>query len=454
VAASGSSRLSDVPALDGVLLTDPAVLAAAGDDFGHTVRRLPAAVLRPGSPDDVATMVRYASDHGLAVACRGCGHATDGQAQVSDGIVVDSGALATIHRIGPEGAWVDAGVTWRTLTAAALAEGLTPPTVTDYLDLSVGGTLSGAGVGGACHRHGTQIDNVLELEVVTGQGERRTCSPERDPELFDAVLGGLGQFAIIVRARLRLVPAMPMARVYQLTYPDLAAFTADATRLALDERFDHVQGQADAGERGGWTWHLLAASYHTPPDAPDDAGLLTGLRDSRAAAQVEDVPYAAFLARIDPVVELQRQMGVWGFPHPWFDVFLPASTVDAYVGEILTDLTIDDTGNGPVLLFPMRRSRLIRPFLRVPAEEVLFLFDILRTAPPDPVRVQAAIAANRRLFERARAVGGTRYCIGTLPFTAEDWSEHFGSLWPAFVRAKRAFDPANVLTPGQGTFPR
>jgi FAD/FMN-containing dehydrogenase len=447
-------ELSGVPPLDGALLTDPAALAAAADDFGHTVHRQPAAVLRPGSPDDVAAIVRYARDHGLQVACRGRGHATDGQAQAPGGIVVESGALAAIHEIGPAGALVDAGVTWRALIEAALARGLTPPVVTDYLDLSVGGTLSAAGIGGASHRAGAQVDNVLELDVVTGDGVRRSCAPDRDPELFDAVLGGLGQCAVILRARMRLVPASPVARVYDLTYPSLEAFTADAAMLALDGRFDHVQGQADPGEQGGWAWHLAAASYHTPPAAPDDDALLAGLRDSRAAAHVEDVPYDAFLARIDPIVEFQVQAGVWGFPHPWFDVFVPGTAVDAYAGAILDRLTVEDTGGGPVLLFPLRRDRLTRPFFRVPDGEVCFLFDILRTAPPDPARVEADLAANRRLFESARAAGGLRYCIGSLPFTPDDWRHHFGTLWPAFERAKRTYDPDNVLTPGQGIFRR
>jgi FAD/FMN-containing dehydrogenase len=447
-------ELSGVPPLDGSLLTGPEALAAAADDFGHTAHRQPAAVLRPGSPDDVAAIVRYARDRGLQVACRGRGHTTDGQAQAAGGIVVESGALAAIHEIVPDGALVDAGVTWRALIEAALALGLTPPVVTDYLDLSVGGTLSAAGIGGASHRAGAQVDNVLELDVVTGDGVRRSCALDRDAELFDAVLGGLGQCAIILRARLRLVPASPVARVYDLTYPSLEAFTADAVMLALDERFDHVQGQADPGAQGGWTWHLVAASYHTPPAAPDDDALLAGLRDSRAAAHVEDIPYDAFLARIDPIVEFQVQAGVWGFPHPWFDVFVPGTAVDAYAGAIMDRLTVEDTGGGPVLLLPLRRDRLTRPFFRIPDGEVCFLFDILRTAPPDPARVEADLAANRRLFESARAVGGLRYCIGSLPFAPDDWRHHFGALWPAFERAKRTYDPDDVLTPGQGIFRR
>jgi cytokinin dehydrogenase len=84
---------------------------------------------------------------------------------------------------------------------------------TDYLHVTVGGTLSNAGVGGQTFRHGPQISSVLQLEVVTGKGEIVTCSASKQPELFFAVLGGLGQFGIITKARILLVPA-PQKVVY------------------------------------------------------------------------------------------------------------------------------------------------------------------------------------------------------------------------------------------------
>jgi hypothetical protein len=59
------------------------------------------------------------------------------------------------------------------------------------------------------------------------------------------------------------------------------------------------------------------------------------------------------------------------------------------------------------------------------------------------------------MYDRAVAVGGTRYSIGAIPdFTQADWRRHFGAVWDFLVAAKRRFDPDNVLTPGQGMFPR
>src|SRR5262245_34817753 len=75
---SAGGGFDDVPPLDGELVTDDASRDAAAEDFGHIVHRRPAAVLRPGSVDDVVVMVRFCRKHNIPVAPRGQGHATHG----------------------------------------------------------------------------------------------------------------------------------------------------------------------------------------------------------------------------------------------------------------------------------------------------------------------------------------------------------------------------------------
>jgi cytokinin dehydrogenase len=117
-------------------------LAAAADDFGHIVHRAPERVVVPG--------LRRRGGPGDPTRRRG----------------------RDVER-GPR--------------RDAPLRRLTPPVLADYLRLSVGGTLTVGGVGAMTARHGLQADNVLELDVVTGRGDLLTCSPERHPDLFDAV---------------------------------------------------------------------------------------------------------------------------------------------------------------------------------------------------------------------------------------------------------------------------
>lgn len=66
--------------------------------------------------------------------------------------------------------YVDAsgGELWIDILRECLKYGLAPKSWTDYLHLTVGGTLSNAGVSGQAFRHGPQISNVHQMEVVTG----------------------------------------------------------------------------------------------------------------------------------------------------------------------------------------------------------------------------------------------------------------------------------------------
>ena len=66
--------------------------------------------------------------------------------------------------------YVDVGgeLLWFDVLHATLKHGLTPRVWTDYLRITVGGTLSNAGISGQAFPHGPQISNVYELDVVTG----------------------------------------------------------------------------------------------------------------------------------------------------------------------------------------------------------------------------------------------------------------------------------------------
>ncbi|MFF4257816.1 FAD-binding protein [Streptomyces sp. NPDC001663] len=458
VTGSGSGRgLTGIPRLDGTLVTDESSLAEASDDFGHIVHRRPLAVLRPGSVRDVVAMVRFCNEHRLQVAPRGQGHATFGQAQVKDGLVIETATLADIGPLGPDRTTVTvgAGVRWSEVAKAAIAHGLTPPVFTDYLELSVGGTLSVGGLGGQTHRYGAQVDNVTELQVVTGAGELVRCSPSRRPDLFHAVLAGLGQCAVIVGATLRLVPAPETVRHYLLPYGDLETFLEDQRTLVQEGRFDYVEGQVSADSAGAFRVYTLEAVAYGPPvgPTPDDTVLLRGLRHDPSGVQASDLAYYDFLDRLAPAVAALKEAGLWTYAHPWLNLLLPGPSTPALTAEVLDALTPTDLGPGVVLVYPIRRDRLTTPLLRTPDDAVPYLFAVLRATPPDDTAtVDRLLSVNRSAYEATAAAGGTQYPVGSIPFTHTDWRTHFGSAWPRLAAAKRTYDPRGILVPGQGIF--
>ena len=448
-----SALVHGFPDFDGVLLLDDASRAAAADDFGHLVHRQPLAVLRPGSVNDVVKLVRFARENNIKVAARGQAHSTQGQAQVEAGVVVDMTTLATVHEINPTNALVDAGTRWLDLLTQTIAQGLTPPILVDFLELSIGGTLSLGGIGSQAFRFGPQVENVLELHVVTGKGDLVVCSATSNTALFESVRSGLGQFGLIVRARVRLIPAPPNARLYHAFYSSLTSFLSDLEKLIDDRRFDTVQGFAVPDGAGNWLYQLETTKNFSPGNEPDDAALLNGLAFDPGTQTVQDMTYFDYLNRLAPLVAFLRQIGVWDFPHPWINLFVPAANAETLIGETLANLTVDDVGQGPILIYPFNRELFRAPFFRVPDSRHFFIFSLLRNAvPPTPERAAELVAANRILFDRAVSLGGKRYPNDSVPVTNHDWQKHYQPLWGDFVSVKRHFDPSEILTPGQGIF--
>ncbi|MER5931733.1 FAD-binding protein [Streptomyces sp. NPDC002054] len=437
-----------VPALDGELCFDQAALEAASGDFGRLVHQQPAAVLKPGSAEDVAAMVRYCRERGLKVAARGQGHSTHGQAQVPSGLVIDLGTLNSVEIQG-DTAVVQAGALWSALVRATLAQDLTPPAFTDYLELSIGGTLGAGGLGGQIGRYGTQTANVLELQVVTGEGELTTCSPTLRPDLFRATLGGLGQCALITRATIQLVPAPRSVRFYTLTYPSVPALTAQQAELIEEGRFDYLIGEAVSPSPEGWTYVMEAAAYDAT--SADDARLIGDL--GHTAVEVQDVDYFDFLNRIAPSMETLKTIGEWQRPHPWYDSLLPASSVNAVVTETLANLKPDAVGlSAVILVYPILTAKCTTPLPVMPDEELAYLFSVLKTASPGADSAEEMVAANRRQYDATVEAGGCWYPIGSVPLTTADWERHFGAFWEEFKAARHRYDPDGILTPGQRIF--
>ena len=166
------------PSLDGELRFGEPTRIGRADDFGHLVHQTPAGVLLPGSADDVAEDDPMERRAGLQVRPAGPAATRPSAARRSR-----AASWPTCRRSGTSGPSRTTGWSSRparsgaTCSARRLAQGRTPPVLTDYLELSVGGTLAVGGVGGTTSAFGVQSDNVIEMDVVTGTGEHVTCSP-------------------------------------------------------------------------------------------------------------------------------------------------------------------------------------------------------------------------------------------------------------------------------------
>ena len=101
----------------------------------------------------------------------------------------------------------------------------------------------------------------------------------------------------------------------------------------------------------------------------------------------------------------------------------------------------------------MRTQACRTPLLRLPHEDVVFPFNVIRMPPSDDrAAIQRMMAHNRSLYERLRSAGAMQYPVSAFPMSHDDWKDHFGPGWARFVEIKRHLDPASLLTPGYEIF--
>jgi DMATS type aromatic prenyltransferase len=438
----------------GTLTRDPSACSAAASDMGGIITWRPGAVARPRSAEEVQAVVDYCREHGLPLVARGQGHTPFGQSQApNQGVTMAMSGLSAIRYLDDKIAVVDAGATWGTVLAATAARRRAPPVLTAYQGLSVGGTLSVGGLSGMSYRRGAQIDHVLALDVVTGEGELVSCSDDSDRDLFEAVLAGLGQCAVIVRATLSLAPMPESVRHHTIRFSSLRPFMLALRELALRRCVDGLSGTIDFSS--GVPRFEVNAYEFDPEDGPAALDWL-GPYTTSALLDTTWHDYAAFYMQVDRHLQNLDVRGLWsGRARPWLDLFLPDSAIDGYLDEVLATLdpAVDvgppEYGSlGQLHLFPLWRQHLGRPMLRLPAEELVFLFDILscaRRSGPNPAYVRQMLDRNWAFYARARAVGGTRYGIAAIPFSRADWIRELGPVYPRLVRQKRKHDPEHVL---------
>ncbi|MFT4626545.1 MAG: monoamine oxidase [Myxococcota bacterium] len=454
------------------LITDLEQRQSYANDFGGVHRHVPAAVVRPRSTQDVVEAVVYARSKGLKIAARGVGHSAGGQSQVPDGLVLDMTALDQIHWIDTKkGCFLaDAGVRWRTLMETLVPLGYTPPVVTDWLHLTLGGTIVAGGVGAQSFKHGIQAGLIEEMTVVTGDGQVLTCSATQNTDLFDATRAGLGQYGIIMQAQMRIQPAPERVTLDHFVYDNLTTFISDVERLmacdAVDGLLAHAVGNTlplighstgvnyaergldESPATGRWLMDLEVFRFHREGHA---GGLPDGLAPIQALSDRSEWSFADVIERVPPIVERDARQGA--APHPELALFLPHSQAASFIGEIMEETPIDDMGGGPVLIIPMSSAAIDAPFFRVPDESRCWLFGLLRAADT-PEKLKRLTEKNLEIYERATRIGACRYpCDGVpAPSSTEGWAKHFGPVWERALAAKERYDPDHLFSPMLGIF--
>jgi hypothetical protein len=190
-----------------------------------------AAVAFVEGADDVSAVLRFAAERGMKVNAQGTGHGAGPLDPLDDTILIRTTQMKRIEVDGEAGtARVEAGVLGEELGAAAQAHGKCSQPGSSPNVGTIGYTLGG-GMGWLGRRHGFACNLVRAIELVTADGEERRVDADNEPDLFWALRGGGGAYAIVTALELDLLPVSE-AYAGALIFP--AELGADAVRAYRD----------------------------------------------------------------------------------------------------------------------------------------------------------------------------------------------------------------------------
>jgi hypothetical protein len=410
------------------------------------VDQRPAAVVLAGSVHDVIRTVIAARELGLHVAPQSTGHNAGPLQLGPDTIILKTGALRGVQ-IDPVRcvARAEAGALWLDVTDAAAEHGLTALAGSSR-DVGVTGYTLGGGLSWLARSHGLAANSVVAIEVVTADGRPRRVDATHDPDLFWALRGGGGSYAVVTALEFRLYPiteihagvlfwpierARDVLQAWRQWLPTVPDSVTSVARLLRFPPLPDLPPQLSGGS-------FVVVEAACQLDAEDASQLLSPLRD---LGPVMDT-FAAI-----PTAQL-------GHVHMDPDGPVPAHGDGMLIGD-LDGAGIDalvaaaGTGRSPLLSVELRHLGGALTPGRMPGGAVSGIpasfagFFVGMTPDADSaVAVRSAVTA----VQHAMAPWSAQRCLLNFTERYADGSSFFGADVHERLRdVKGAYDPSDVI---------
>ena len=176
-----------------------------------SVDQRPVAVVFPEASEDIAAVVEFVGARGLRLAPQGTGHSAAPMGPLEGTILVRTSRMRGVEiDAAAKRARVRAGALWGEVVPAAAEQGLAA-LAGSAKDVGVVGYTLGGGIGWLARRHGLACNSVLAVEAVTADGRIVHADAESEHDLFWALRGGGGSFAVVTALEFALYP---IAEVY------------------------------------------------------------------------------------------------------------------------------------------------------------------------------------------------------------------------------------------------
>ncbi|MCW2748859.1 MAG: decaprenylphosphoryl-beta-D-ribose oxidase, partial [Nocardioidaceae bacterium] len=206
--------------------------------WGRTAPSFATRVVPRDMDELVSTVAAATPQRGILV--RGLGRSYGDAAQNAGGTILDLTGWTRVIALDTSAATisVESGASIDQIMRLLLPHGLWLPVIPGTRQVTVGGAISADVHGKNHHARGSFGHHVLEIDLLTAQGELLTLRPEgTTAELFWATVGGMGLTGVITRATL------------SLTHVESSFFAVDTQRVPhIRELVEILSGGDDAYE--------------------------------------------------------------------------------------------------------------------------------------------------------------------------------------------------------------
>lgn len=397
----------------------------------------------------ISATLQFAQVHNIRISVKNTGHDFFGRSAVPNSLAIWTHNLnsfdfyqnftafncpsANGQNVGEMGAGVVAGDAYRFFNLHGMD-------VTGGYDESVGiagGFGQGGGVGDFTTTYGLMVDNAVEFEVVTADGQVRVINECNDAELFWAMRGGGGgTYAVLTKFRVQLHPSVPIH-----TYNFVANFTGNNTTQSQTLReilTAHANNQIE------WSAQLVTGQVDYYPEKVSFGAVLPYGDDGSKLKSATAAFFQFVNNRTDTIVVENRYAS-----YATYTDYLSLSNADAKATE-------------PAGIFSLLASRLMpRDLFTTPetvdslVEAVLYGIEKARTLLP--------LTATQVVFETPVSNPDSKQTTSALPawrsalwhvIHVGEWVEPLAptTLESATAGFLQMLDPLKELSPGGGAY--
>ncbi len=427
------------------------------EQHGHTLTWVanepPDAVFYPTCTDDVVAVVKLCATHGVPIIPFGAGTSLEGHLNAPQGgISLDFSRMNQILAVNMEDldCVVEAGVTRKQLNAHLRDTGLFFA-VDPGADATVGGMAATRASGTNAVRYGTMRENIVNLTVVTGEGEvvrtaHRARKSSAGYDLTHLMVGSEGTLGIITEATVKLhgIPESILVAVCPFTSIEGAC---NATIMAIQmglipariELLDAVQ--------------VKACNAHSNLTLAEEPTLFLEFHGTEASAREQVETFKEIAAEegggaFHWAEHAEERNALWAGRH---DAYWAARDLLPGGHAIVTDVCVPISRLAECVTAThedIRKHRLIAPIVGHVGDGNFHVQVQIPQDDSDALKIVEGFLD--RLVERALSMDGTctgEHGVGTGKMKYLR-AEHGHGL-ELMAAIKRSLDPSNILNPGK-----